>query len=170
MSALLAAAPLAVILVGMGVMRRSAVVAGSVALAVALVLTATSFDLAGGTSGSEVRAGLGAFAEAVHTTATILWIILPALAIFEFQRRGGAIERIRDTLAALTEDCRIQVLLIAWFFGLFMEGAAGFGTPVALAAPLLVGLGHAPVRAVTLALLGHAAGVSFGALGTPVLA
>jgi lactate permease len=169
MSALLAAAPLAVILVGMGVLRRSAVVAGSVGLVVALVLTATTFDLTDGAPGSELRAGLGAFAEAVHTTATILWIILPAIAIFEFQSRSGAIERIRDTLAALTDDCRIQALLIAWYFALFMEGAAGFGTPVALAAPLLVGLGYTPVKAVTLALLGHAAGVSFGALGTPVL-
>lgn len=165
MSALLAATPLAVILVGMGVLRRSAVVAGSVGLAVALVLSATAFEMAGG-----LRAGFGTFAEAFHSTATILWIILPALSIFEFQSRTGAIERIRDTLAALTDDRRIQALLIAWFFGLFMEGAAGFGTPVALAAPLLVGLGYSPVRAVVLAMLGHAAGVSFGAVGTPVLA
>ena len=117
-----------------------------------------------------MRSGLGAFAEASHTTVTILWIILAALTIFEFQQRAGAIERIRDSLAALADDRRIQTLLIAWFFGLFMEGAAGFGTPVALAAPLLVGLGHAAVRAVALALLGHAAGVSFGAVGTPTLA
>lgn len=170
MSALLAATPLAVVLIGMGVLRRSAVVAGAVGLAVALMLAATTFHLADGASGSEVRSGLGAFAEAVHSTATILWIILPALSIYEFQRRAGATERIRHTLAALTDDRRIQTILIAWFFGLFMEGAAGFGTPVALAAPLLVGLGYAPVRAVALALLGHAAGVSFGAVGTPVLA
>ena len=70
----------------------------------------------------------------------------------------------------MTEDRRLQAILIGWFFGLFIEGAAGFGTPVALAAPLLVGLGYAPVRAVSLALLGHAAGVSFGAVGTPTLA
>ncbi|WP_375264091.1 L-lactate permease [Palleronia sp.] len=167
MSALLAAAPLALVLVGMGILRRSAVVAGSAGLAVALVLIATTFDLSEGSS--DIRAGVGVFAEAAHSTVTILWIIFPALSIFEFQRRTGAIERIRDTLAALTDERRIQALLIAWFFGLFMEGAAGFGTPVALAAPLLVGLGYGPARAVVLALLGHAAGVSFGAIGTPVL-
>ena len=135
-----------------------------------LVLAATVFDLAVDAPGSDLRAGLGAFAEALHATGTILWIILPALAIFEFPTRAGAIERIRNTLVALTDERRIQAILIAWFFGLFMEGAAGFGTPVALAAPQLVGLGYAPVRAVALALLGHAAGVSFGAVGTPVLA
>jgi lactate permease len=79
------------------------------------------------------------------------------------------VDRIRAALAGLTREKRLQAVLIAWFFGLFMEGAAGFGTPVALAAPLLVGMGFPPVRAVTLALLGHAAGVSFGAVGTPVL-
>lgn len=170
MSALLAATPLFVILAVMGLLRQSAVVAGLMGLAVAVVLATTAFQLESGTAGGELAGALGVMAEAVHATATILWIILPALAIYEFQRQAGAIERIRDTLAALADERRIQALLIAWFFGLFMEGAAGFGTPVALAAPLLVGLGYAPVRAVALALLGHAAGVSFGAVGTPVLA
>jgi lactate permease len=90
-----------------------------------------------------------------------------ALRVPEPHRRH---RRIRDALGGLTADRRAQAILIAWFFGLFIEGAAGFGTPVALAAPLLVGLGYDPVRAVVLALLGHAAGVSFGAVGTPTLA
>jgi lactate permease len=148
----------------------SAAAAGAVGLALALALALAVFDI-----GAEVGLGpgpalLGAGAEALHNAATILWIIFPALALHEFQRRTGAVDRIRATLAGLTEDRRLQALLIAWFFALFAEGAAGFGTPVALAAPLLVGLGFAPVRAVALALLGHAAGVSFGAVGTPVLA
>lgn len=167
MHALLAATPLAIILLGMGVLRRSAILAGSAGLAAAIVISIGLFGPPGGES--VLRAGRGISAEALHTTGVILWIILPALSIFEFQRRAGAIDRIRDTLAALAVEKRIQTLLIAWFFGLFMEGAAGFGTPVALAAPLLVGLGHSPARAVVLALLGHAAGVSFGAVGTPVL-
>jgi lactate permease len=169
-SALLAAAPLAVILIGMGVLRHSAAVAGTAGLFVVLLLWLTVFEPTRDPPSDELRIALGASLEAIHSTSTILWIIWPALAIFEFQRRAGAIERIRDTLAALTCERRLQALLIAWFFGLFMEGAAGFGTPVALAAPLLVGLGYSPVRAVALALLGHAAGVSFGAVGTPVLA
>ncbi|KUF10336.1 L-lactate permease [Pseudoponticoccus marisrubri] len=167
MQALLAATPLAVILVAMGLMRRSAVVAGLAGLVLALVLALTAFAGAGITAPALLG---GVAAEAGHSTLTILWIILPALAIYEFQKRAGAIARIKDTLASLTDDRRLQAILIAWFFGLFMEGAAGFGTPVALAAPLLVGLGYAPLRAIVLALLGHAAGVSFGAVGTPALA
>lgn len=112
----------------------------------------------------------GVALEAASSTLTILWIILPALVIYEVQLRSGALERMRLALTRLSDDRAVQALLIAWFFGLFMEGAAGFGAPVALAAPLLVGLGFTPVRAVALALLGHAAGVSFGAVGTPALA
>lgn len=170
MSAFLAATPLAVILIGMGLLRRSAVVAGSAGLALALLLALAVFPPSAAEGSGSMRFVRGIVAEAAHSTMTILWIILPALAIFEYQRRTGAIARIRDTLASLTKNRRLQAILIAWFFGLFMEGAAGFGTPVALAAPLLVGLGFSPVRAVVLALLGHAAGVSFGAVGTPVLA
>src|SRR5690606_4370699 len=77
---------------------------------------------------------------------------------------------LRSALARLHPDPRVGALVIAWFFALFMEGAAGFGTPVALAAPFLVAAGFPPVAAVTAALVGHAAGVSFGAVGTPVLA
>jgi lactate permease len=169
---LLAALPLAVILLGMGVLRRSAVAAGAAGLGVALLLALGVFglDAGAGAGAGAGRAGLGVAAEAGFSTLTILWIILPALAIYEYQQRTGAIARIRDMLAALSDDPRVLAILIAFFFGLFLEGAAGFGTPVALAAPLLVGLGHPPVRAVVLALLGHAAGVSFGAIGTPILA
>ncbi|KAA9010719.1 L-lactate permease [Histidinibacterium aquaticum] len=150
----------------MGILRRSAVVAGACGLAVAALLAPVLFVEA--PQLGLVAAGSGL--EAVHSTLTILWIVLPALALYEYQAASGGIARIRDALGGLTTDHRMQVILIAWFFGLFMEGAGGFGTPVALAAPLLAGLGHPPVRAVALALLGHAAGVSFGAVGTPTLA
>jgi len=151
-------------------LRRSAAQAGLAGLAAAVVLAVTVFDLSEAAPGGLGPAAAGTALEAVHSTAVIWWIILPALALYEFQNRTGAIGRIRDALGGLTADRRAQAILIAWFFGLFIEGAAGFGTPVALAAPLLVGLGYDPVRAVVLALLGHAAGVSFGAVGTPTLA
>nr|WP_256371797.1 L-lactate permease [Rubellimicrobium sp. CFH 75288] len=163
----MAAAPLLVVLAGMVGLGRSAAVAGAAGLAVAAALTALAFGVPAAPGPGAAALGIGA--EALHSTAVILWIILPALAIHEFGQRSGAVDRIRDALAHLTSERRMQAVLIAWFFGLFMEGAAGFGTPVALAAPLLVGLGFAPVRAVILALLGHAAGVSFGAVGTPTL-
>jgi lactate permease len=170
MAPVLAALPLALILGGMVWLRRPAAEAGAVGLAVAAVLAVFAFDLAGAAPGGLGPAAAGTALEALHSTMVILWIILPALALYEFQNRTGAILRIRDALSGLTADRRAQAILIAWFFGLFIEGAAGFGTPVALAAPLLVGLGYDPVRAVVLALLGHAAGVSFGAVGTPTLA
>jgi lactate permease len=166
---LLAALPLALILAGMVALRRPAVEAGLAGLALAILLAVTNFDLAAAAPGGLGPAAAGTALEALHSTLVILWIILPALMLYEFQNRTGAILRIRDALGGLTADRRAQAILIAWFFGLFIEGAAGFGTPVALAAPLLVGLGYDPVRAVVLALLGHAAGVSFGAVGTPTL-
>jgi lactate permease len=167
MTALAAALPLAIVLAAMGFLGLSAAKAGAIGLAAALGLALAVFGpLPGGATATLTGAG----AEALSSTATILWIVLPALALYEFQSRTGALERIRVALTGLTADRRLQAILIAWFFGLFMEGAAGFGTPVALAAPLLAGLGYPPVRAVVLALLGHAAGVSFGAVGTPTLA
>nr|WP_283094782.1 L-lactate permease [Loktanella sp. SALINAS62] len=163
----MASVPIALVILAMAGLRWRAATAGLMGLACALILGVWIFDL-GATFGPAVAVG-GAMAEALFTTTTILWIIFPALCIYEAQQRSGAFDVIGDALAGLSDDPRIQVLLVAWFFGLFMEGVAGFGTPVALAAPILVGLGFSPVRALTLALIGHAAGVSFGAIGTPVV-
>jgi lactate permease len=142
--ALLAALPLAVVLVAMGALRWSAVRAGGAGLAAAALLAAAVFGLAPEAELPASAAASGIGAEALNATATILWIILPALALYEFQRRTGAFDRIRTALLGLTADRRLHAILVAWFFGLLMEGAAGFGTPVALAAPLLVGIGFAP--------------------------
>lgn len=165
MPSALAALPILVVVLAMAVLQWRAALAGAAGLCVALVVVLGS---SGSSGGGLLVAGVAA--EAASSTLTILWIILPALVIYEVQLRSGALERMRLALTRLSDDRAVQALLIAWFFGLFMEGAAGFGTPVALAAPLLVGLGFTPVRAVALALLGHAAGVSFGAVGTPALA
>lgn len=171
MPVLLAALPLVCVLIGMAVLHTSAVIAGLAGFAIAAGLALFGpFNLADAVNLPLGSAATGTLAEAAHSTITILWIVFPALALYAYQSHVGAIDRIRDALAGLTDNRRIQALLIAWFFGLFIEGAAGFGTPVALAAPLLLGIGYSPVRAVTLALLGHAAGVSFGAVGTPTLA
>jgi len=167
MAPALAALPLLTVLALMGAAGLSAAKAGAIGLVLALALAGLAPPF--GFSGNLAPALAGTAAEAAFSAATILWIIFPALALYEYQSRAGAIGRIRDALAGLTANRRVQAILIAWFFGLFIEGAAGFGTPVALAAPLLAGLGYPPVRAVALALLGHAAGVSFGAVGTPTL-
>lgn len=173
MTIIFAALPLICVLVSMVALHTSAVRAGLVGLALAAFLAVGFggyFDLAKATSSPLSSAVMGTLAEAFSSALNILWIVLPALALYAFQNKLGAIERIRDALTSITAERRLQAILLAWFFGLFIEGAAGFGTPVALGAPLLLGIGYSPVRAVTLALLGHAAGVSFGAVGTPTLA
>lgn len=112
---------------------------------------------------------VGPLLEAASTAVTILWIIYPALVLHEFQQRTGASERIGVWLTSISDRPQVRVLILAWFFALLLEGAAGFGTPVALVAPMLVALGFSPLRSLILALIGHAAGVSFGAMGTPML-
>lgn len=172
-AAALALAPIALVLVLMAGLRWAAAPAGLAALALALPVALLAF----GWRGPEVAEGAtgilpalsGVGAEAGFTALTILWIVFPALWLHELQLGTGATETLRRALARLSDDPRLIALLVAWFFALFSEGAAGFGTPVALAAPILVGLGFDPVRAVTLALVGHAVGVSFGALGTPLV-
>lgn len=168
---LLAALPIVLILGLMLGLGWPAARAGAAGLAVALVLAWLVFtrpDTAFGEQGPAI-ATTGALSEAVFTAATILWIIFPALCIHQLQTRTGAVATLREMLGQLTPDPRLAALVVAWFFALFIEGAAGFGTTIALAAPLLVGLGLTPVAALSAALLGHAVGVSFGAVGTPVL-
>jgi lactate permease len=166
--ALWAAAPIALLLLLMIGRGWSAARAGLAGLALAVVLALVVFDFGAGGFVTRLQALVGVGAEGLFIALTILWILWPALALHEHQQTVGALDALRATLARMHPDPRIQALYIGWFLALFLEGAAGFGTPVALAAPLLVALGCAPVQAVLLALLGHAIGVCFGALGTPV--
>ncbi|MDJ0498008.1 MAG: L-lactate permease [Acidimicrobiia bacterium] len=166
---LLAALPILLILVLMLVLRWPASRAGVVGLTLSLILAWSPFretlteQVGGG------AATVGALSEALFTAAAILWIIIPALAIHQMQVASQALGILERALGRVTGDPRVMALLIAWFFALFMEGAAGFGTSAALAAPFLVSAGFAPLQAVILALVGHAAGVSFGAIGTPIV-
>ena len=171
MTALLAALPILLVLALMLGLGWPASRAGVVGAGLALVVAIAGFGF-----GSEVLGAvglplalLGVSAEAGFTSATILWIILPALAIYHLQVATGGTDILRVALGRLSDDPRILALLIAWFFTLFMEGGAGFGSPVALAAPFLVGIGYTPLVAVVIAMMGNAVGVSFGAIGTPVV-
>ncbi len=169
--ALLAAAPIIAVLVLMVGLGWSAVRAGLVAAAGTVVIALTTFDFGGGDDPFGRAAGVvGVLAEAAWVTLTVIAIIGPALAVYELQQRTSATDVLQEGLSRLTPDPRVAALLIAWFFSLFLEGAAGFGTPIALAAPFLVAAGFRPIEAVSAALVGHAVGVSFGAVGTPVLA
>ena len=171
MRALLAALPIALVLVAMIGWRWRAAGAGLLGLAAALAVAVGVFGFGTQVYGELglARAASGALAEALFTTATILWIVFPALCIYELQAETGAFDLLRRGLARLSDDPGVLVLLVGFFAALFVEGVAGFGTPIALTAPVLVRLGYAPARAVSLALVGHAAGVSFGAVGTPVM-
>ena len=172
MAALVATAPLALIVLLMALWRWSAASAGLVGLVAAMVGAIGFFGFGTSIHGEQgiVGALIGTGAEAAFSAVDILWIILPALSLYELQRRSGAIDAIRTGLISLSSDKTLLAIIIAWFFASFMEGAAGFGTPIALAAPLLVSLGFTPVVAVALPLIGHVAGTSFGALGTPIFA
>ncbi|GGC05240.1 L-lactate permease [Novosphingobium endophyticum] len=164
MTALLALLPILLFILLLVAFRLPAAVAGFAAACLAGVVAVSGFDYA-----PTLPNLLGPVLEASFTSASILWIIFPALGIYEYQEKTGQTARIGQWLSSVSTSPQIVVLLLAWFFAIFLEGAAGFGTPVALAAPMLVALGFAPLKALVFALIGHAAGVSFGAVGTPIV-
>src|ERR1019366_7099802 len=110
-------------------------------------------------------AGLAAFG-----LFPIGWILLNVLFLYRLTVEQGAFGVLQRSIAQLTADKRLQLVLIAFSFGAFFEGAAGFGTPVAVTAALLIGLGFAPLEASGLSLIANTAPVAFGALGTPLIA
>lgn len=169
---LLAALPVVAVLVLMLGFGWPAARAGVVAAVGTAVLAVAAFDFGRDPAAPfDAAEGLvGALAEAGFIALTIVAIIGPALGIHHLQMATGATPMLDSALRRLTPDPRAAALLIAWFFALFMEGAAGFGTSVALAAPFLVAAGFTPVTAVVAAMIGHVVGVSFGAIGTPVAA
>ncbi|MFW5725748.1 MAG: L-lactate permease, partial [Bacteroidota bacterium] len=97
----------------------------------------------------------------------IMFIVLGALALLFTLRQSGAIAAINKGFTGISPDKRVQAIIITWFFGSFIEGAAGFGTPAALTAPLLLSLGFPALAAVMVALIANSTAVSFGAVGTP---
>src|SRR5262249_59711079 len=96
------------------------------------------------------------------------WIVLSAIFLYHLTVHSGTFEIVKRSVASLSDDRRIQALLIAFSFGAFIEGAAGFGTPVAISAALMMGAGFSPLYAAGLALLANTSPVAFGALGTPI--
>ena len=166
--ALIAALPIAAVLILMLVARWPAVRAGVAGLVVALILAVFVFPF-DSLDNRIVYGVAGSFGEAIFTALTILWIILPALAIYRLQTETGAVDSLRTGLSELSSDPRLTALVVAWFFALLLEGAAGFGTSAALAAPFLMAIGMSAVTAVTAAMLGHIVGVTFGAVGTPIV-
>ncbi|MAH78414.1 MAG: lactate permease [Rickettsiales bacterium] len=102
-------------------------------------------------------------------TAGILWIIFGAIMLLNTLKYSGAITTIRKGFSTISPDRRVQVILIAWLFGCFIEGASGFGTPAAVAAPLMVAVGFPALAAVVFGMMIQSTPVSFGAVGTPMI-
>ena len=163
-SALVAAIPV-VVLLGLlaffHVKAHLAALAGLAAsLAVAIFVYGMPAPLALAAAGNGAAYGL----------FPIGWIVLCAIFLYDITIYTGTFEIVKHTIAGLASDRRIQALLIAYSFGAFIEGAAGFGTPVAISAAMLIGLGFKPLPAAGLSLIGNTAPVAYGALGTPILA
>ena len=107
---------------------------------------------------------------AMYGLFPICWIILGAVFLFNITVKSGQFEIIKGFMASITQDRRLQAILIAFSFGAFLEGATGFGAPIAISAAMLVGLGFNPLYAAGLCLIANTAPVAFGAIGTPILA
>ena len=112
---------------------------------------------------------LASIIQGTFITFDILYIIFGAIVMLSLLKHSRGIAAIREGFTSITPDRRIQVVIIAWLFGSFLEGVAGFGTPAAIVAPLLVGLGFPAFAAVTLGMMVQSTAVTFGAVGTPIL-
>jgi lactate permease len=164
LSTLVAALPVVVLLGALGVLRMRAHLAALLGLATALVLAIAVF-------GMPVRAALAtAGFGAAYGLFPIGWIILNVIFLYQLTQRRGLFTVLRESITGLTRDRRLQLLLVAFCFGAFFEGASGFGTPVAVTGAILMGLGFSPLLASGLSLIANTAPVAFGALGTPILA
>jgi len=136
------------------------------AMPVAYVIAATVGIAAWGMTPRVVAA---ASLRGTMISLSLLWIILPALALLYTLRETGGLAVIRTGFYDISPDARVQALIVAWLFGSFMEGAAGFGTPAVVAGPLLVALGFPPLAACAVALIIQSTPVTFGAVGTPII-
>ena len=162
LSAIVAAIPILVLFFMLGVIRKPAWMAAISALASALVLALIVY-------GMPVQlAVMSAIAGAAYGIFPIAWIVFSSILLYRLAVDTGKFEIIKDSVGGLTNDRRLQALFIAFSFGAFIEGAAGFGAPVAVAGAMLAGLGFSPFYAAGICLLANTAPVAFGSIGIPV--
>ncbi|ODJ93693.1 L-lactate permease [Pseudomonas viridiflava] len=163
LSAAAALIPIVFFFLALAVFRLKGHIAGSITLALSMLVAIFAFQMPNDMA--LAAAGYG-FAYGLWPIA---WIIVAAVFLYKLTVKSGQFEIIRSSVMAITDDQRLQVLLIAFCFGAFLEGAAGFGAPVAITAALLVGLGLNPLYAAGLCLIANTAPVAFGALGIPII-
>ena len=164
LSSLVAAIPVLVLLGAIGIFEIRAHIAAMLGLAAALVVAVLAFGMPAG------QAGMAAVYGAAFGLMPIGWIILNVIFLYQLTNEKGEFDVLRHSIRNISDDRRMQVLFIAFCFGAFFEGAAGFGTPVAVTAAMLMGLGFSPLSAAGLCLIANTAPVAFGALGSPVIA
>ena len=162
LSALVAAVPIIFFLLGLTVLKLSGIKSAVISLAIALVIGCGVF-------GMPVTAGAGSILHGFLAGMwPIGWIVLMAVWLYRISVRSGGFEIVRSSISSISTDQRIQMLLIAFCFGGFLEGAAGFGIPIAICAALLVSLGFNPLKAAMFALIANVSSGAYGAIGIPV--
>ena len=158
----LALLPIATVFLLLVVLARSA----KLSMGVAYLVTAATALLVWGTDLNKI---LGATVNGAVTAVSLLYIIFGAILMLYTLEESGGIRSIRAGFTSISPDRRVQAIIIAWLFGSLIEGASGFGTPAAIAAPLLVAIGFPAMAAVLVTLIIQSTPVSFGAVGTPIL-
>ncbi|AJG20339.1 L-lactate permease [Cupriavidus basilensis] len=163
LSTLAAGIPVAVLLAALAFFHLQAHLAAGLALVVGVVIASAVFGMPAAMAGK--AAGLG-IASGLFP---IGWIVLNIIFLHRLTTINGSFKVLQNSISGITEDRRLQLLLVAFSFGAFFEGAAGFGTPVAVTGAILIGLGFSPLAASGLALIANTAPVAFGALGAPLI-
>ncbi|MBP2635271.1 MAG: L-lactate permease [Firmicutes bacterium] len=163
LSALVASIPLFILLYMLGIKRSKGHNAAFFGLLSAILAAVLVFKMPVGLAASATLLG------ALYGIFPIVWIVITAIWVYNMTVESGEFEIIKNSLASITDDRRLQAIFIAFAFGSFIEGTAGFGTPVAITAAMLVGLGFNPVYAAGICLVANTAPVAFGAIGIPVV-
>ena len=158
-----AALPIVLLLVALGVLEWRAHIAALTGLVAALAVSILIYGMPAQLAAATALYG------AAYGLLPIGWIIVNAVFLYNLTVHTGQFEIVKSSVAHLSDDRRVQALLIAFSFGAFIEGASGFGTPVAICSALLMGLGFTPLYAAGLSLIANTAPVAFGAIGTPIL-
>jgi lactate permease len=163
LSALVAAIPIVVLFLMLGVWRKASWLSALTALGSALVLALVVYRM------PLQLAAISVLYGAAYGIFPIAWVVFSSIMLYRFAVDTGKFEVIKDSVGSLTDDRRLQAIFIAFSFGAFIEGAAGFGAPVAVAGAMLAGLGFNPFFAAGICLLANTAPVAFGSIGIPII-
>lgn len=162
-SSLIALIPIIFFFLALAVFRMKGSVAGTITVVLALLVSLFAYQMPSMMAFASMAYGF------LYGLWPIAWIIIGAVFLYKISVKTGQFDIIRSSILSITEDQRLQMLLVGFAFGTFLEGAAGFGAPVAITAALLVGLGFKPLYAAGLCLIVNTAPVAFGAMGIPII-